>query len=202
MGWLFLLLIALLVLGALWRFGGLRGASLELLGAALLLGVAGYAWQGSPRLAGSPTPPKEAKAQPDSRFAEERERMLERFGSDAQILDAADAMHRSGLDAYAVALIRGGLEKNPQSADLWVGMGNALTLYANGMVTPAAELAFNRAQAIAPDHPGPPYFMGLAFAQSGQLDRAEAVWQSLLDRAPANAPWRQNIEQRLAELRR
>ena len=201
MGWLILLVFALFVLVALWRFAGLRGSSLELLGAALLLGVAGYAWQGTPGLEGKPTPPPAETRQPDSRFALERTQFLERFSSDAQVLDAADAMHRAGLESYAIALIRGGLEKHPNSADLWVGMGNALTLYANGMITPAAQLAFERAAKIAPDHPGPPYFMGLAYAQAGQVERAQAIWSDLLARAPADAPWRANVEQRLAELR-
>jgi cytochrome c-type biogenesis protein CcmH len=200
MGWLFLLLFALIMVAALWRFGGLKGPSLQLLWAGLLVGAAGYAWQGSPNLPGKPTPPSAESRQPDSSFAIERTQFLERFTSDAQILDAADAMHRQGLEAYGIALIRGALEKRPNSPDLWVGMGNALTLYAKGLITPAAELAFERAAKLAPDHPGPPYFTGLAYAQAGQFDRARDIWTKLLARAPANAPWRANVVNRLAEL--
>ena len=40
--------------------------------------------------------------------------------------------------------------------------------------------------------------MGLAFAQAGQIDRAEQIWRDLLARAPADAPWRADLEQRLA----
>ena len=79
-------------------------------------------------------------------------------------------------------------------------MGNALTLYAGGLITPAAELAFERAAKLAPDHPAPPYFTGLAYAQAGQFDRARDIWTQLLARAPANAPWRANVVNRLAEL--
>lgn len=201
MGWLVLLALAALVLLLLWRRAGLSGTAIELSGAALLIGIAGYAWQGHPDLEGRPTAPPVETRQPDSSFAIERTRLLERFGSSAQILDAADAMHRAGLGQYAIALIRGGLEKNPDSADLWLGMGNAMTLYANGMVTPAAELAFKRAATLSPDHPGPPYFLGLAYAQSGQLERADAIWSDLLARAPANAPWRVEVERRLSEVR-
>jgi len=200
MGWLFVLVFALILAVALGRFGGVKGASLRLLCAALLVGAAGYAWQGSPRLPGKPTPPAAEARQPDSSFAIERSQFLERFTSDAQILDAADAMHRQGLEAYGVALIRGALEKRPNSPDLWVGMGNALTLYAGGLITPAAELAFERAAKLAPDHPAPPYFTGLAYAQAGQFDRARDIWTRLLARAPANAPWRANVVNRLAEL--
>jgi cytochrome c-type biogenesis protein CcmH/NrfG len=200
MGWLFLFLLAAVTLGLLWRFAGLKGSALELLTAALLFGIAGYAWQGTPDLPGQPTPPRTEAKQADSLFALERKDFLERFTGDAQILDAADAMHRNGMEAYGIALIRGALEKHPDSPDLWLGMGNALTLYANGLVTPAAELAFNRAAKLSPDHPGPAYFLGLAFAQSGQLDRARTVWTDLLDRAPADAPWRARVEQRLAQI--
>jgi tetratricopeptide (TPR) repeat protein len=200
MSWLVLFAFALMILCALWRFAHVRGFVLELAGAAVFLGVAGYAWQGSPTLPGSPTPPPAETRQPDSLFALERNKFLERFTADAQLLDAADAMHRNGLESYAIALIRGGLEKRPQSADLWLGMGNALTLYAGGMITPAAQLAFERARAIAPNDPGPAYFAGLAYAQSGQIDRARAIWTDLLAKAPLKAPWRATVEQRLIQL--
>ncbi|WP_197276955.1 tetratricopeptide repeat protein [Sphingomonas profundi] len=201
MGWIILLAMALAVGVALWRFAALPKGALELVAAALLLGVAGYAWQGSPGLPGKPTPPKAEAKQPDSEFSKSREGMMSMMGSDAQVLDTADAFHRQGLDAYAIAVLRGGLEKRPRSADLWVGLGNALVIYGGGLMSPAARLAFDRAAALAPDHPGPPFFLGLAFAQAGQLDRAEATWQALLDRAPAGAPWRADVEQRLVQLR-
>ncbi len=201
MGWIVLILLAALAGSVLWRFGNLPKGALELVGAALLLGVAGYAWQGSPGLAGSPTPPKAESKQPDSEFAKSREGMMSMMGGDAQVLDSADAFHRNGLDAYSIAVLRGALEKRPRSADLWVGLGNALVIYAGGLMSPAAQLAFERAAQIAPEHPGPPFFLGLAYAQAGQLDRAEATWQALLEKAPADAAWRADVSERLVQLR-
>ncbi|MEO5972695.1 MAG: cytochrome C biogenesis protein, partial [Sphingomicrobium sp.] len=52
-GWLILLVLVALGLGALHLLGA-RGALLQLGGAALLFGAAGYAVQGRPSLAGSP----------------------------------------------------------------------------------------------------------------------------------------------------
>lgn len=200
MGWFFVALFAAAVLALFWRFAHVRGSVLELLASALLLGIAGYAWQGMPGLLGRPTPPRAEARQPDSLFAEDRPLFLERFSADAQVLDAADAMHRNGMEAYGVALLRGALGKRPNSPDLWVGMGNALTLYAHGVVTPAAEMAFQRAARLSPNHPAPPYFLGLAYAQSGQLDRARSIWSEILARAPANAPWRALVQRRLAQI--
>lgn len=201
MGLLFTFGFALLALVALWRIAGLRGPALQFAGAAILVGVAGYLWQGTPNLAGSPKASSAERKQSDSSFALERTVFFERFSSDAQILDAADAMHRAGSDAYGIALIRGALTKHPRSAELWVGMGNALTLYAQGMITPAADLAFRRAIELAPNHPGPPYFMGMAYAMSGQFEQADKIWSDLLARMPQDAPLRSGLERRLAQLR-
>ncbi len=200
-GFFLLILAGMALLAALWRIGRLGTAALWAVGIGLVLGGTGYLWQGRPSLAGSPAPPAAARAMPDSAFAAERTKLLERFSSEAQILDAADAMHRSGYDAYAVGLIKGGLEKNPRSPDLWIGLGNALTLYAEGTVTPAAEFAFARAQSLAPDAPAPAYFRGLAYLQAGEPEETMRIWLELIEKAPADAPWRGEIALKLAKLR-
>jgi tetratricopeptide (TPR) repeat protein len=204
MGWLILFVMLTLIAACLWRFGHVRGGALQLIVAALFVGVAGYAWQGQPWLSGTggTSAEEESKPHEDSAFAIQRSALMDRFGRSAQILDAADAMHRAGLDGYSVALIRGGLAYNPNDPDLLVGMGNALILYAHGMITPAAEYAFNRASEIAPDRPAAPYFLGLAYVEAGQLDRTEAIWSEFLKRGPKTAPWRSGFEQRLDLIRK
>jgi cytochrome c-type biogenesis protein CcmH len=202
MGWLMFLGLALIVAGLLWRFGRLPKGGLELVGAALFLAVAGYAWQGSPGLSGKPTAPPASAKLPDSEATVARQKMLSQVGGDSDVLRGADGLQSQGLNLYAIAVIKTALEKRPNSADLWVGLGNALVIHGEGQMSPASELAFNRAAAISPDHPGPPFFMGLAYAQAGQLDRAESVWRGLLDRAPPNASFRPELEQRLIEIER
>ena len=83
-----------------------------------------------------------------------------------------------------------------------MGLGNALVIHADGLMTPAAELAFQRAAAIAPDHPGPKFFYGLALAQGGKFDEAEAIWRDILATAPPGVSWRPMIEERLTMLER
>lgn len=57
MGWLFALGLAALAFLALYASGRCSRLALELCGAALLAGLAGYAWQGSPDASGKPVVP-------------------------------------------------------------------------------------------------------------------------------------------------
>ena len=178
-----------------------RGA-LYLIGVAMLAGLAGYAWQGSPGLAGSPTAPDAHKRGGDTLFAHERKVWLETVGPDAIQLDGADNMIGNGDPDYAVGLLHAFLVREPDSMMLWLGLGNALQAQADCALTPPAHYAFERAARAAPDHPAPQYFLGLAYLQMGDVDGAGATWRALLARAPANAPWRDKLAVRIALLNR
>jgi cytochrome c-type biogenesis protein CcmH len=52
----------------------------------------------------------------------------------------------------------------------------------------------------APDHPGPPYFLGLALAQSGRFDEALTLWRRLLQNTPPDAPWRADLTDKIGRL--
>ena len=200
-GWLIALALAGLVLAGLWRMARPGRAALQYLAASLLLALAGYAWQGSPGLPGSPRrAPKQAIAESDRELAYLRQQMFGQFTRAQSWLMIADSFERRGDTESAARVLSQGAKLNPRSADLWVGLGNALVRHGGGVINPAAELAFRRAAAIAPDHPGPRFFFGLALAQAGRLDEAEAMWRALLAAAPANAPWRGEVEERLTIL--
>jgi cytochrome c-type biogenesis protein CcmH/NrfG len=197
MAWLFILVMALAIFAALWRFGHLDRGGLQFVGAALLLALAGYAWQGHPRLAGSPHRPPEHRGLPDSEFAKVRQDLIGRFNTADRWLTIAEAYSRDGDTQGAAQIIEAALREHPNDPDLWVGLGNALVIHGGGLMSPAAQLAFDRAAALAPNHPGPKFFYGLALAQGGHLDEAEKVWRDLLATAPPNAMWRGAIEERL-----
>ena len=114
--------------------------------------------------------------------------------------DLAESYQRRGDTQSGAEVIRSGLRANPGDPDLWVGLGNALVIHNDGMMSPAAETAFQRAAQIAPDHPGPRYFFGLALAQGGNFDEAERIWRQLIAEAPPTAEYRQMIEERLQAL--
>jgi cytochrome c-type biogenesis protein CcmH/NrfG len=200
MGWFVILIVGALVLVGLWKFGRFDRTALQLLGAALLVAMAGYAWQGRPGLAGKPVPPPVRMAVPDSEFAQTRGQMLGQFDSASAWLGMAESYQRQGDTKSGAEILQSAVRKSPRDPDLWVGLGNALVIHAGGMMTPSAELAFQRAARIAPEHPGPKFFFGLALAQGGKFDEAERLWRGLLQTAPQDAEWRPMVEQRIAML--
>ncbi|WP_114951077.1 tetratricopeptide repeat protein [Sphingosinicella terrae] len=200
MGWVSILVLAALTAAALWPFFRRDKAALQLLGATLLVALAGYAMQGRPAQEGSPKPPPERQPVPDSDFARTRGEMMGQFDRASFWLTMSEGYARRGDTQGAVQVIQSGLRDSPQDPDLWVGLGSALVAHADGMITPAAEMAFRRAQRIAPEHPAPPYYFGLALAQAGNFDQAEQLWRRILADAPADASWRPMVEQQIQAL--
>lgn len=170
------------------------------IGAALLVGMAGYAAQANSDLAGSPTKPREEVSADGAAMVEARRRLAGESGPGSQHMVIADAMARHGDFAAAAEVLRGAVSKNPGDSGAWLAMANALVSHADNRLSPAALFAFGRAEAAAPDSPAPPFFLGLALAQSGQVSQGRAVWAQLLARAPADAPWRAELTERLAQL--
>lgn len=184
---LVVLLLMIALTAGVMRLVGMRGPALTMAGAALMLGAAGYAFQGSPGLSGSPRAGKPAPA--PLPLTKVREIFFGRFYSTEHWLIMADSKAAQGKTEDAVGLIQSGIREHPRDYSLWVGLGNALVDHARGL-TPAAELAYAKAKQIAPTAPAPDYFLGLAKLRSGDLDGARTTWSDLLARAPAGAQWR------------
>jgi cytochrome c-type biogenesis protein CcmH len=204
MSWLWALLLALAAIGvvlALLRWEGKGSAGWEAIGAALLLGIAGYGLQGHP---GQPGAPKESV----EKFAGDPEALVAaRKALDGKPAPAgsswvviADALARHGQYADAAGVLLGAVHKNPNDSDAWLALANSLVGHADETLSPAASYAYRKAGETAPDSPGPPFFLGLALAQSGRLDDARALWFDLLQRSPADAPWRAGLQERLGQL--
>ena len=78
--------------------------------------------------------------------------------------------------------------------------GEAMTLAAMGAVTPEAEAAFQDALAGDSKDVKARFYLGQAYAQRRDTDRALALWQSLLADTPPDAPWREVLVDRIALL--
>jgi cytochrome c-type biogenesis protein CcmH len=171
-----------------------------LFGAALVFGLAGYAWQGSPGQVSAPKiAPATASTQGEA-MVEGRTGLFDRTTPPPDYLLTSDAFARRGQFADAAALLRRGLEGNPRDLESWLALGMALVGHADGVVTPAAVQAFSRAKAIDPAHPGAEYFLGYAYLQSGEFRAARTIWAGLVANSPPEAPWRDGLEAEIARL--
>jgi cytochrome c-type biogenesis protein CcmH len=194
--WIALLLLIAAAL-ALLRLIGLRGPMLQLAGAALLFGAAGYAVRGRPELAGAPRNSAERPA--PIPLTKLRQAFFGQFGPTEHWLVIAESYARRGDTESAAGALSSAVREHPGDPVLWVGLGNALVDHA-GSLTPASELAFRRAAQLAPGHPAPRFFMGLALARSGDTRDAVILWRSILTDAPADASWRPFIEDAIRAL--
>lgn len=196
MGWTALLLLIVLSLGGLWLLR-VRGGVLTASAAALLLGASGYALQGRPDLPGSPASSNQAAE--FFPLTQARHAFFGNFTPAETWLTMSEALARDGKSEDAVNLLTNAVRRYPGDPQLWIGLGNALVDHAHGL-TPPAELAYRRAEALAPSHPAAPFFYGLALARSGDSQAAVAMWKGILANAPPNADWRPLVEQGVAAL--
>ena len=197
-GWL--VMAALLAAGILaLRLLGLRSGLLQLAGAALLFGAAGYAWQGRPNLNGAtPVGAERAAPIPLTRL---RHAFYGEFTGSERWLRMSEGMANRGNLADAAGILQTAVRLHPRDPQLWVGLGNAL-VDQSGALTPPAELAYARAIELTPDYPAPRFFLGLALARSGNRDGALMLWRAVLADAPADASWRPLVEDAMLALSR
>lgn len=196
MGWLWLALIGAVAFVSLRRLGVAPMLG-PLVGVALMLGAAGYAWQGRAALAGRPVAANAKAIEVDPGQLAFRGVILPGTPDDVAVRKEADAHMRAGdTTAAARALLRA-IERQPRSAALWTDLGGALAAHDQGQLSPAARFAFRRAWQLAPDQPGPPFFLGLAYVQAGDLPAAKIAWLRALRMTPRAAPWRAAIAERL-----
>lgn len=201
MGWVLAIGLAasvLLVLALLFKAP--RG-SWEAIAAALVFGLAGFAWQGRPDLPGAPKGAFQPAAKSGAGLVEARHQFSQNGPiARSRMLVTSDGLARNGSFGDAAALAFAATEEDPNNADAWLAVAINLVAHGDGSLTPAAVYAFDRTRQIDPKHPGLAFFEGLALAGNGELEKARAMWAELLEGAPKDAPWRKDVALRLAAL--
>ncbi|MCE2482764.1 MAG: c-type cytochrome biogenesis protein CcmI [Alphaproteobacteria bacterium] len=162
-----------------------------------------YLWLGSPGAPAAPGPPRAAGAEA-AREAQELDANIEKLrarlarqGGDLQgWLLLARSLTVLGRHGEAVAAYRRAAAIDPGNLDVKAAAAEALVAASDGRVTPEARTGFREVLAARPGDPAAPYNL----AQAGELDDAFDMWRSLLLDAPADAPWREPVAQRVREL--
>ena len=199
-GWLAVLALAMASFALAAFMLKLPREGYALFGSVLLFGLAGYAWQGSPDQPGSPKGERLEVPRSGEDMVQARQALFDEMMPKPDYLVRSDAYARRGRFDEASEWLRRGLKDNPDHLEGWLALAMALTGHADGFVTPAAAHAYAKARAIDPANPAPDFFLGFSFLQTGEVRQARNVWASLLARSPEDAPWREDLETRIARL--
>ncbi len=194
--------------GAAVRLPG-WGGRLGLLAGVLVTAFAVYLAFGRPDLATRrpPARPDHAMTEPDPKAAEYAtlvDRLERLLAAHPDRVDGWRLLARSRLDqGRAEAAFRAaerGLARMPEDPMLlWIA-GEALVEKAQGRVTPAALLVFERLAKAQPDHPAPRYYQGLAALQAGKADEALTIWRRLAASMDPQDPRRRRLDREIARV--
>ncbi|MBX3595235.1 tetratricopeptide repeat protein [Sphingomonas sp.] len=201
MGWIVLIVLGVFAFGALLLLG-LPRSLMSFAGAALMLGAAGYALQARPDLPGAPVEASKKAVPDEPALRELRGAMFGRFTYLDGYFFASDALMRQGDMERAARLMLGGVRASPNDAAMWTWLGFALSEADGRTVSPAAGIAFRRAVALAPRHPGPAFFYGMAHVRAGNFAAALPWWRKALELTPPGSSYRRDLALRVELLRR
>ena len=183
------------------RFAALIAAAV----AVPLVAIPLYGLLGSPDLPGQPLGSRDAEAEAGANsiaaLIAKVETHLEENPKDGRGWEIVAPVYMK-LERYddAVKARRNALDLLGDTADREVELGEALTAAANGVVTAEAKTAFDRAEALEPDHFKAMYYFGLAAQQDGNSSEAARLWHDLIAKAPPEAPWLPVVRQSLARV--
>ena len=182
--WLWVIAIAIATIVVGWQVLKLPRNALTALAAALAVGLAGYAWQGDPRKPASPPVTKVMSQDMGEQLVNLRRDVLSEddWSRNRDAMITADAFARMGRFRGASEAYSAIVRRDPEDAEAWLSLGNALLGHTGGDMTPPALHAFRTAEKLAPNAPGVPFFLGLALIQQGNFEQGRAAWMSALAR--------------------
>ncbi len=174
-------------------FRGRAGAAVVVALAIPAVSLGLYARLGQPAMPDEPLLARKAKAI-EKKSPEELIAML-----DAQL--AANPLDVKGWDLAgpiylrmgrfddAVTAFRTGIKLAGENAERLLGLGQALTATAQGVVTSEARAAFEAVTRLAPNLPMPKMYLALALSQDGKLAESADAWKKVIASAQPGEPW-------------
>ncbi len=168
------------------------------------IALAVYLPLGSPKLPDFPLAERarapDAK-QPLENLVAQVEQHLEQNPNDARGWNVlAPVLLRLGRYDDAARAFRNSITYGGDTAPRRADLGEAIAAAAGGVVTSEAKAEFERALALDAGDVKASYFMGLAAEQDGRKTDAAAIWRTMLEKAPPNAPWRPLLQESLVRV--
>jgi cytochrome c-type biogenesis protein CcmH len=178
-------------------------AVLALLGLPLIA-VGVYLPLGSPQLGDAPLAQRAkapAASQPLDNLVAQVEAHLEKNPTEARGWTVlAPVLVKLGRFDDAAKAYRNAITYAGDTAERRADLGETMAMAAGGVITADAKAEFERALALNPQEVKSRYFLGLAAEQDGRPSDAAALWRAMLEKAPADAPWRPMLQSELARV--
>lgn len=131
-------------------------------------------------------------------------RLEARLQSDPDDLEASLRLGRAyalaGQFERAAGTYRDAIARHEGVAELHSALGEALVMASAGTVGGEARAAFDHALDLDAGDVRARFYAGLAMLQRGEQQGALDAWVSLIEDAPADAPWLPDLRQRTAAL--
>ncbi|MFC7065240.1 c-type cytochrome biogenesis protein CcmI [Brucella rhizosphaerae] len=108
---------------------------------------------------------------------------------------------RIGRGADAVNAYRSAIRLEGENFQRILGLGEALIAVSGGPITAEAEGLFEKAALLEPEDIRTQYYLAQGEMQDGNADGAIKRLQTVLDKAPDDAPWRKQVEETIARIR-
>ncbi len=188
--------------------GGRRFAALAAVAALVpLLAVAFYGLLGSPDLPGQPLASRapagneDIERSPIAQLVARVEAHLGENPDDGRGWEVIAPVYMK-LERYddAAKARRRAIALLGETSTRQVDLGEAETAAANGVIGDEAKTAFERAVALDADNYKAQFYLGLAAEQDGKPEDATRIWQALIAKSPADAPWIPVVRQSLARI--
>lgn len=108
---------------------------------------------------------------------------------------------RLGRTGDAVNAFRAAIRLQGENFSRVLGLGEALTASAGGTVTAEAQALFEKARDLDPADVRPQYYLARGLMQDNRVADAADMLEAFLEKAPANAPWREQLVQAIAQIK-
>lgn len=192
-------LLAVVVAGGSWMLYDWRGSPM-LPDFPLLARQVGTALPGQ---SSQPASTRDHAENPQASMAEAAERLAQKLALKPDDFDGWALLGRTYLTlnraSDAALAYREAVRLNPTNPEVQAGLGEALTFANNGQVSELAKKAFELAYSFDPKNSASLYYLGMANAQSGQIEKAVDYWQKLAAQTEPGASWAVELREKLTQ---